>query len=234
MGQRNPQNRPRMLGPVTGSTRGRPFCRGFGPGGVLTPEGAWPGAMQWVLPGRDARGCHGARWRFESREPSTCFSVTFGSLPRTSGDVLSAHSKCRGRFNGHTPGPCQLMRRITRRKGEGVHTLRVPGCRPGPAIGAASRRSFASLRMTVGDAQDDRGPDMTGKVPKAYGRSRGFLGKVLGVFGEGLVLRPGPSPAILYLRALWGHISGEDTPLKHRPSPKHTGTFPAERRQRES
>ena len=104
---------------------------------------------------------------------------------------------------------------------------------------AQNDRSMA-LTMTGWGAQDDRGRHDGGKgrrvgcsgghdgegLQGVWGKSWGILGKVPAQNGEGVILRPRPSPAILHFMTLWGHFSGEDTPPKNRPSPKHRGTFP--------
>ena len=54
----------------------------------------------------------------------------------------------------------------------------------------------------------------------------GRMGKVPGVFGEGLFLRGGPSPRKTKQEHLWGRFGGEGIGLKIRPSPNPSATFP--------
>ncbi len=76
--------------------------------------------------------------------------------------------------------------------------------------------------MTFAIAVDDRF-----RLPR-FGNAllQAIVGKVIMVFGEGLILGPTPSPAVRRLRALSGCSHGEGPRHKNRPSPNHSKTFP--------
>ena len=76
-------------------------------------------------------------------------SVPFGSRQRTSDAVLSAHSKCRGRFNGHTPRTLSLMEMHHPPEGSGRAHIEGAGLPPG----ARNRSRCAEILRC---AQNDR------------------------------------------------------------------------------
>ena len=139
------------------STRGRPFCWESGLGDVLehVTRTVLPRIWSWRraddggrMAGSHAVGFPSSRCGGMAQGPSRGQGVAglVPGFPPHLGPFRARPTPCFPRIPnvaaylmGIRPRPYHKRSHITRPKGEGVHTLMVPGCRPEPAIGGDAR-----------------------------------------------------------------------------------------------
>ena len=103
-----------------------------------------------------------------------------GPFSARHGGVLSAHSKCRGRFNGHTPGHGRRSGHIPRPKVSGAAYIvqgLLPGCRPSPVIPSERSESRDLPRSGLPTPSPARRRVFPSSESKGSGVSRALRGR---------------------------------------------------------